>query len=347
MRGVNERRTGLAALAVVIALLGGLVSAGCAGSGNVLEFVGTPFTGFSPSTSGVRGPGTTGRLPGGTVGGGVAVAPCDESQTRKFVRISMRNQSDDYVHYFLVMIAFIDDPTTAMVEGAVCPDDIPLYTSRGYVSIPAGAMVEFGHYCLGGPLLYYLHENGQFRGAGTAGLASAIAPAQGATPTYDTFFTSTGAQVPVPDLILFYNPGTTADGRALKISRNGTAPCNPDAGTAGDPDCQQDAFYYVDENDRLAGSTALGSGSGRRVPTDIQGTGCECLGLSLAYQVLAPPGRRGVDPSVVCNEFFRGGRIDYVFVREDTEPSFPQLVWRVTDGGGTRAHDFDPRARVP
>jgi hypothetical protein len=44
--------------------------------------------------------------------------------------------------------------------------------------------------------------------------------------------------------------------------------------------------------------------------------------------------------------FFRGGRIDYVFLREDTDPPFPQLVWRVTDSAGTRAQDFDPRANI-
>ena len=47
-----------------------------------------------------------------------------------------------------------------------------------------------------------------------------------------------------------------------------------------------------------------------------------------------------------CNEFLRGGSINYAFVRDDVIPPFPQLVWRVTDQSGSIAHEFDPRAGV-
>ena len=112
----------------------------------------------------------------------------------------------------------------------------------------------------------------------------------------------------------------------------------------GDPECQQDGFYYVDDTDRIAGSAALGVGAGRRVPAEIQGTGCECLGSSLPFQALS---LNLSGQGAACNVFFRGGRIDYVFVRNDTDPPFPQLVWRVTDSNGARAHDFDSRANIP
>jgi hypothetical protein len=225
----------------------------------------------------------------------------------------------------------------------VCPDDVALYTSFGYTQIPDGAEVAFGNFCIPGPALLYFHRSGQFQEAGGA-LASAIAPALGTSATYDTFFSSAGATVPVPDLIMFHNPGT-GDGAQLKISRNTSNPCSDQTST-GDPNCEQDAWYYVDQTDRLVGSTALGSGSGRRVPSEIQGTGCECLGLSLPFAVLAPSNLSA--SFAQCNEFFRGGRIEFAFVDEDLDtPIPPQLVWRVTDASGALAHDFDDRVPVP
>ncbi|MBK9120235.1 MAG: hypothetical protein IPM18_11630 [Phycisphaerales bacterium] len=319
---------------------------GCtSGGANTLDIF-SPL--FPPASGGVIvGPVGTGRTPGSSVGTPSSgfVDPCDETQQRKFVRITMRNSSADFVHYFLAFVAFVN--SEEYPDGAVCPTDIALYTSFGYQSIPAGAVREFGNYCIVGPALLYFHRSGQFRGAGagsTSGLGSAIAPAQGATSTFDTFFNSAGATVPVPDLILFHNPGTTAGGQALKVSRSLTSPCSEAVVVAADPVCQQDAFYYVDDTDRVTGSTALGVGSGRRVPSEIQGTGCECLGLSVPAQVLAPSGRTAI--TAQCNEFFRGGRIEYVFLREDLDPPYPQLVWRVTDSSGARAHDFDPRSGV-
>jgi hypothetical protein len=257
----------------------------------------------------------------------------------------MRNASEDYIHYFLVLVAFVQSDT--FPDGTVCPEDIPLYTAFGYVEIPEGQQQEFGSYCFPGPALVYFHRSGQFRTAGGASqLGSAIAPAQGSQATYDTFFNSAGATVPVPTAIIFHNPGT-GEGAALKVSRNVSNPCGQivGGGTSGPSLCQQDAFYYVDEQDRLVGSTALGTGSGRRVPSEIQGTASECLGFDNGVQQLAPSNRTAA--SARCNEFLRGGRIDYVFVRVDTEPPFPQLVWRVTDAAGGIAHNFDSRAQVP
>lgn len=329
----------------ILGLLGGLAG-GCGGVGSVLDILGNPYA-LVGGGDRVVGPGTSGRQPGSTLGPGTGVFtdPCAEPQARKFVRIAMRNYAEDHVHYFLVLVAYVNG--TEYPEGAVCPDDVALYTSFGYTQVRAGESQAFGNLCIRGPALLYFHRSGQFRTAGgVAGstLASAIAPAQGASPTYDNIFTSAGMMVPVPNEIYFHNPGTTSAAQALKVSRSRLAPCDLTIVTTADPECQQDAFYYVDETDRVTGSTALGSGSGRRVAADIQGTGCECRGLQAPRQVLAPSGRSAL--AAGCDEFFRGGRIDFAFVREDTDPPFPQLVWRVTDAGGARAHDFDVRANI-
>ncbi len=350
MRTRNKTRQGAMALGIVSGLVGGLLLAGCAGSsgaGGALQYLWTPFIGTS-GTSGGTTPGSTGVIPGtGTNSSGAAILPCSESQSRKFIRIAMRNTSQDYIHYFVVLIAFVFDPANPQSGGAVCQTDIPLYTAFGYVLIPSGSQIEFGDYCIVGPALYYFHKNGQFQGAGSSGLASAIAPAQGTTATYDTFFTSAGAQVPVPNLILFHNPGSTPEGIALKVSRNTPSPCSSTVQTAGDPFCLQDAFYYVDVNDVPDGTTALGTGSSRRVPAEIQASGCSCAGSTQAFSILAASNLKAKDSAVVCNNFFRGGRIDFVFVRDDTTPPYPQLLWRVTDDSGTQAQNFDPRAQLP
>lgn len=328
-------------------VLAGIWTLGCAGgSASPLGIFGAPF----PNT-GANGvpttPGNTGNIPGGGGFGGndrTNVDPCSETQSRKFIRISLRNGNpDDFVHYFLVLVAFVS--SDMYPAGAVCPDDIELYTSFGYIEVAEGAQTEFGTYCIRGPALYYFHRAGQFRqtgGVGGSAFASAIPPAQGQQPTYDSFFSSAAPQVPVPNQILFYNPGT-GEGAALKISRNGTAPCAVQF--IGADDCTQDAFYYVDEADLLAGSTALGVGSGRRVPSEIQGTGCQCIGVDDAFAALAPS--RVTANSARCNEFLRGGRVEYVFLREDTNPPFPQAVWRVSDASGALVHDFDERANLP
>lgn len=341
-------------------LAAGLLAAswGCSTGGSGWEVFGSPFP-FVGSTGGSTPP-TGGSTGGGGLGGGggTATDPCDIEQSRKFVTISMRNLSEDYVHYFFVAIAFIDveDDAAAedvpgigdqaFIDGGVCADDVALYQQFGYVPVAAGQQIAFGDYCLYGPALYYFHRSGQFRRSatpGNAGLASAIAPAQGSSPTYDNFFTSSGAQVPVPDLILFHNPGT-GEGAALKVSSQTSSPCDIVL-TGVTPVCNRDAFYYVDEDDRITGSTALGFGAGRRVPSEIQGMGCECLGAAQAYQVLAPPGT--TSRTANCDEFMRGGRIDYVFLRQDENPPVPQLVWRVTDSSGSVAHEFDARATIP
>jgi len=333
-----------------VAALGMLGLLGCAAAGSPYAYLDPLFNVYTGVTS---GPTTAGDESGFfQTGGRTSVDPCAEPNVRKFVRISMRNLNpDDYVHYFLLLVAFVNSETYP--NGAVCPDDVDLYMAFYDEQVPEGARRPFGNFCIEGPALIYFHENGQFQRAGGAGteLASAIAPAQGTNATYDNFFDSAGALVPVPDLIIFHNPGT-GGGATLKVSNNSLDPCAIVVGDIGDPECQQDAFYYVDENDLMAGSVNLGAGSGRRVPNEIQGTGCECGAVGTygtwvfqAAQVLAPSGVTASNAR--CNEFLRGGMIEYIFVRDDVDPPYPQLLWRVTDQSGSEAHAFDPRADLP
>jgi len=252
----------------------------------------------------------------------------------------MRNlDSQDYIHYFLALVAFVNTDTQ---QGAVCPDDIDLYTQFGYTFVPEGSAREFGGYCIPGPALLYFHRNGAFR-LSASQFGAGIPPAQGNNPTFDSFFNSAGQRVPVPDFILFHNPGT-GEGFALLVANLPGTPCATLVFGGGTGRCQWDAFYYVDENDRPAGTTVLGPGSSRRVPSEIQGTGCQ-LGLQQAFASLAPP--TATASTAADDEYLRGGRIDFVFIRDDVEPPIPQLLWRVTDASGVLVHDFDPRADIP
>lgn len=327
---------------LLAAVLTSAWTAGCGVSaGDAFSLLGLPL--FTNRATGTTGGSTGGDGDGGFFdgGGGASGDPCDEPLTRKFIEISMRNLDPrDHIHYFLALIAFVNGEVYP--DGGVCPDDVPLYTNFGYTEIPEGESQTFGNFCIFGPALLYFHESGRFRSSGST-LASAIAPAQGTSATFDRFFSSAGARVPVPDVILFHNPGT-GDGQNLRVSRPTLDPCALLA-TGGDPECQQDAFYYVDQNDLRAGSATLGAGSGRRVPSEIQGTGCECLGFQDAGQSLAPPGTRAANAR--CNQFLRGGRIEYVFIRDDRNPPIPQLVWRVTDASGALVRDFDSRVNIP
>ncbi len=324
-----------------------LLVSGCAG-GNYSYYQTVlghaPFSTFAGSSDEPSGDGGGGSSFFDS-GGRTNIDPCSEPNARKYVRISMRNTtSDAHIHYFLVLIAYVNGEIYP--NGAVCPDDVDLYTSFGYLEIRENEAQEFGNLCVVGPALLYFHKGGQFRSSGGVGgsqFASAIGPAQGTNATYDNFFTSGGVSVPVPDRIYFHNPGT-GEGLALKISESSIAPCDILI-IGGDPDCEQDSFYYVDESDLITGSVALGVGSGRRVPSEIQGTGCECLGFQEPYQSLAPSGTGA--SSARCNEFMRGGVIAYAFAREDTNPPYPQLLWRVTDQSGAEVHDFDQRGPMP
>ncbi|MBW7906533.1 MAG: hypothetical protein LC135_16140 [Phycisphaerae bacterium] len=323
---------------------GALIALGCIGGFNgTSAFLGLPFpniVGSEPNSGGSGGSGGGGGFFGGGSQG--AVAPCEEALKRKFVTLTLRNQSrDDYIHYFMLLIAFVDTDTQS---GAVCSDDIPIYTNFGYTQIPEGGFVEFGNFCVVGPALIYFHQGGRFREVGGE-LASAIGPAQGTSGTFDNRFGSNGLQVPVPNLIAFHNPGTTPESLNLRVSRPLPDPCfATDIGGGVSPPCQQDGFYYVDENDNFIGSSQLGTGSGRRVPSEFQGTGCQCLGFSQGYWTLAPSGTTAANAQ--CNQFLRGGRIEFVFIRDDRDPPIPQLVWRVTDDSGSLVHDFDARTGV-
>lgn len=332
-RSVGASLVTLVAVASVSGCIGG-------GGGNLFNL----FRTINPDAGGGMtsgGGGTVTGGGGGGVGGGGGRTerdPCEEPQSRKFVRLSLQNLVEtEFIHYFLAMVAFVN--SDAYPNGAACPDDIALYTSFGYQEIAEGQTRSFGNYCIEGPALLYYHENGEFR-TGDSSLASSIAPSQGTT-TFDQFFSSSGALVPVPDVLMFHNPGTGA-GFNLKV-----APTPPDACqvvVGGESNCGQDGFYYVDENDRPIGSTALGTGSYRRVPNEIQGTGCECGSSADGFAVLAPSGANA--SNALCNEFLRGGSISYAFIRSDVTPPAPQLIWRVTDGSGSVAHDYDTSAGV-
>ena len=323
-----------------------MLDSGCGGGSSYLQLVSgrTLFSNYTGSSASTSGSGSSGSY--FNTGSRGAVDPCEETTNRKYIRISMRNLATDYVHYFLVLIAYVNGDT--YTDGAVCADDIKLYTDFGYTEIPEEAELTFGNYCIRGPALLYFHKGGQFRGGGTgtgnSSLGSAIGPASGSSATYDNFFTSSGARVPVPNQILFHNPGT-GEGAALQVYFYATDPCNDITNFSLNSDCDLDSFYYVDETDLMTGSTALGTGSGLRTPSEIQGTGCECSGFEDSYQTLAPSGTSA--SAARCYEFLRGGRIEYVFFREDTNPPFPQLIWRVTDQNGATVHDFDSSAPTP
>lgn len=354
MTSTNRVRGGLIVTSFVISgCLFALFGCGAGSTDGYLSLFGNPINEVTPAQGGGTTGGTNTSTGGNTgTGGGndrTNVDPCTETQSRKFVRISLRNTDpDDYIHYFLILVAFVNETTdanNAHPDGAVCPDDISLYTQNGYTEIPAGTSQNFGNFCFTGPALIYFHESGRFRSSGGAGgstLASAIAPAQGSQASFDAFFTAAGAQIPVPNLIIFHNPGT-GEGANLKISRSSNAPCDL-LQLAGERPCQQDSFYYVDELDLLSGSTQLGTGSGRRVPSEIQDSSCQCQGFEEPWHSLAPS--RVTANGARCSEFVRGGRVEYAFIRNDTNPPFPQLVWRVTDASGSIVHDFDSRSGV-
>ena len=342
-RGLGAR------LAVGVTACAALVysySAGCAGGASPYSLLGQPFF----LTDGTVTPGGGTVDPGGsTFGAGTRanIDPCLEREDRKFVRISMRNLAeDDFIHYFVAFVAFVNGDIYP--DGAVCADDIATYTLFGYDQIDDGDFFEFGSYCIAGPALIYFHRTGQFQ-TGPGALASAIGPAQGASATFDPFFNSAGVLVPIPNSILWHNPGTGA-GATLQVGPRRPSPCTSVI-VGGFPDeCRADAFYYVDETDRINGSNALGTGAGVRVPNEIQGAGCEAGGFdndlfTSVSQLLAPSTTTASDAR--GNEFLRGGRIEYAFLRVDTDPPFPQLVWRVSDGSGAIAHDFDSRANIP
>jgi hypothetical protein len=333
----------------LISSLSIVVLTACDGNlSSYLNYFGTPFGTSSSSGSTTTGTSSGGGFGVGTpttitgsAGGLVGVDACSQPEASKFIRITLRNDiPTDTVHYFLAFIAFIDDGTGS---GAVCEDDIALYRSNGYtIQLADGELREFGNFCITGPALIRFHESGRFQNTSGTGLASAIAPAQGSISTFDSFFTSAGATLPVPDQILWHNPGT-GEGAALKVSINDSSPC-AFLTNAGTPDCDQDAFYYVTDDDIPVGGRALGAGSFRRTPNEIQGTGCQAIGTNTVVQELAPAGT--TTDGAGDNEFLRGGSITYVFIRDDQEPPIPQLVWQVRNANGALVHDFDVRTGV-
>ena len=111
----------MAACAASLAVIGLTAIGGCtAGAASVLY---SPlFTTFIGSDNTVAD--TTGDSSFFNSGSRVNVDPCS-SQTPASSYASMRNlASGDYVHYFLVLVAFVNGDTYP--TGAVCPDDVDL-----------------------------------------------------------------------------------------------------------------------------------------------------------------------------------------------------------------------------
>jgi len=313
---------------------------GCVGSGpGTLNLLGFPV--FNLTTANIGDDDAGGGDGDDDAGGDSDDDPCDEPLNRKFVTISMQNRSTSFIHYFFIAIARVRGDT--FPGGAVCEEDVELYTQNGYQLIPAGQRQPVGNYCVDGPALVYFHEQGEFRsGSGTdnASLASAIGPAAGTNPTFDNEFSASGKRIPVPQFIIFHNPGT-GGGASRLIGRLLDDPCSQNPGVEGTVNtCRADAFYYVRSDGRLDGSASFGQGAGRRNPTEIQGTGCECGAFSNFDNSIQELGTDQLE----CNQFGRGGQIEYVFLRDDQIPAVPQLLWRVTESSGTIVHDFDESA---
>lgn len=341
-------RPSVLATALISSLSIVLLTACDGGLSSYLNFFGTPFGTSSSSGTSTTGTSSSGGFGvgspttvTGSAGGLVGVDACSQPEASKFIRITLRNDiATDTVHYFLAFIAFIDDGTGS---GAVCADDIALYRTNGYnIQIADGDTLEFGQFCIVGPALIRFHESGRFLNTAGTGLASAIAPAQGSISTFDSFFTSAGATLPVPDQILWHNPGT-GEGAALQVTPVSTSPCATQT-TIFANDCEQESFYYVTDDDIPVGGRALGAGSFRRTPNEIQGTGCQAIGTANPFQELAPAGT--TTDGAGDNEFLRGGSITYVFIRDDQEPAIPQLVWEVRNANGALVHEFDVRTGV-
>lgn len=330
----------LARSSCLLAVLGGSAAiVGCANN-SVTSGVFAPY--FVTTGSAVTDT-TTDTTTDGSLfdtGSRVNLDPCDESNARKFVTISLRNDNDlDHIHYFLILVAFVNGDVYP--DGAVCPDDVGLYRSFGYQEVTEGQSRSFGNYCIEGPALVYFHENGSF--VSGSGFAAAIPPAQGQIPTFDDEFTSSGLLTPVPNQIIWHNPGF-GGGAQLNTSVLPVEACNIIDTALITAVCSQDAFYYVDETDQPAGTISLGQGSAIRTGSDIQGTDCQAGFGNFSGSQLAPSSASASD--ALDNEFLRGGFIEYVFIRNDTQPPIPQLVWRVTDSAGAIAQDFDPRSGV-
>jgi len=154
MYNLCAMRTGRAGLVVLAGVIVCSLVLGCGGATNAFRnFFGSPYPYYPSGSSGTTGPGSSGVSTGGTLdtSGGTSTDPCSEPQGRKFVRISMRNLAEDYVHYFLILIAYENSDTYP--DGAVCEDDIALYQRNGSILVPAGRATPLGRPCIRGPEL--------------------------------------------------------------------------------------------------------------------------------------------------------------------------------------------------
>jgi len=184
----------------------------------------------------------------------------------------------------------------------VSEDNLELYETFGYIRTGSSTF-SFGSVTVTAPageeVLWYWHERGSFP-------QSSIGPQIGGIVEYDAFFDDLGTLVPVPDLILFYD------------------------GSPAGSQCTLNSYRTTD----FTGMFTLEAFD----PTQIQGTGCNCLSLSDAFQRLAPATVSST--SALCNQYVRGSFILYEFRDVDPTGAAPErLLWEVSLAGDVY-HDF-------
>jgi hypothetical protein len=268
------------------------------------------------------------------------------------VRITLRNATPSFVHYFMHLVA------EAGPTASVLPSQVSRYTAAGYCALPVGQDLFIGdiQFALSDPAnqwLWYYHACGLFPCTGAAttmcdgcsgsscstcvfDLASPcpnttgshtflssgiVAPTSVATLPQDEFWRN--RTMPAPDHILFYeHPGVPSPGGNV---------------------CLHESFFFYpvapDDTPMVpADPRSVPANVGR--PNQIQGTRCDCTPLSpAAVQSLTPSGVP--DGSSACNQYPAQASITYTFVDDATY----RLVWEVRSGLGTLIHA--PAVTVP
>ncbi len=276
--------------------------------------------------------------------------------------LTLRNKlTDRYIHYHLILIAFVEDIT---------PGDEARYLNFGYHHYPSGTTI--GCYTFTQNLYLYYHNNGKFRSDvsnPTSTMLSGIAPASSSsTPRVDSFFGN--REVPLPSVILFHDPGTTVPS-PFNTGR-GSSTINPGLHTISScvscDRCAQAGWYYVQSNDTpigIASACTIGrdiTAKGRyyRVPGEIQGTVCyDCTSeagtlpiaiLNTAHWLHNSAAGTGTGPlgpglptDVRCHEFYADSVIVYTFgnAADAVQPggtATPSLVWDVRSRNGDVIH---------
>ncbi len=275
--------------------------------------------------------------------------------------LKLQNETNTYVHYHLILIAFRDD---------VVPGDEKRYTDAGYVRYPSGTSI--GCYSFTQDLFLYYHMNGRFRAdinSTSSPLYSGIGPAAStANPTVDAYWTQ--REIPVPSVILFHDPSPGNVPSPFSQGRSATTinPLLDDVTSCVTcTSCAQASWYYVQPND-LPNGFATTCSMGRdinaafryyRVPAETQDTACyDCIAdsatvplsqLTTAHWLHNSAVGLGTGPraagnvvDVRCYEFYMDSIVTYTFTKQGnivsgtTAP--PSLVWDVRTRGGTIIH---------